>query len=252
MLKKSIILYVMKQLINALKNKRNLIFFDLEGTQESIEIIAIGAVKVSLDAKYNLKSQDKKGFKKYVISAGEIGPYVEKLTSITPEIIKKEGITYEKMIDKFQKYIGKNPQDYVYITYGNYDIKLLRHTLSLHENYGEEFINIICSNYLDLSEFLARYLRDNKGNRCSLIESIVNLEGTPLVNEHDPLVDTKNLIILFDLITKKKKLLAQSYKEILLSYNKCPRPILNVLKKLKANENVTPKDFDTYIDDELK
>ena len=194
----------MKELINILKGKRKLLFFDLEGTQETKEIIAIGASKVNLDAKFFIKSFDKKGFKQYVKSNGEIGKFVIDFT-----------------------------------------------TCQLHNDYGRNFIDIICKNYLDLSNFSSRFVKDNNFNKCSLVESIVNLDGTPLKNEHDPLVDTKNLIILFDLLTKNKQALMREYKKVLSNYGKYPRPIANILKKLNANQNVTPVDFEKYIEDEL-
>ena len=181
----------MKELINILKGKRKLLFFDLEGTQETKEIIAIGASKVNLDAKFFIKNFDKKGFKQYVKSNGEIGKFVTDLTNINEKTLKEKGITFEKMIDKFKSYVGKNPGDFLFITYGNFDLKLLHTTCQLHNDYGRNFIDIICKNYLDLSNFSSRFVKDNNFNKCSLVESIVNLDGTPLKNEHDPLVDTK-------------------------------------------------------------
>ena len=241
----------MKELINILKGKRKLLFFDLEGTQETKEIIAIGASKVNLDAKFFIKNFDKKGFKQYVKSNGEIGKFVTDLTNINEKTLKEKGITFEKMIDKFKSYVGKNPEDFLFITYGNFDLKLLHTTCQLHNDYGRNFIDIICKNYLDLSNFSSRFVKDNNFNKCSLVESIVNLNRTPLKNEHDPLVDTKNLIILFDLLTKNKQALMREYKKVLSNYGKYPRPIANILKKLNANQNVTPVDFEKYIEDEL-
>ena len=53
----------MKFLENVLNCKRKLIFFDLEGTQTTSEIIAIAAIKVTLDARYNVKKLMKKDLK---------------------------------------------------------------------------------------------------------------------------------------------------------------------------------------------
>ena len=43
----------------------------------------------------------------------------------------------------------------------------------------------------------------------------------------------------------------REYKKVLSNYGKYPRPIANILKKLNANQNVTPVDFEKYIEDEL-
>lgn len=239
----------MKILINALKNKRKLIFFDLEGTQFSQEIIAIAAIKVTLDAKFNIKKIDKKGFKQYVKAKDEVGTFVSKLTHITDSQLKKEGIAFEKAINLFKSYVGTNPEEYTFICYGNYDLRLFFNTSHKNDNYGETFIKIISKNCLDFSNFSSTYIKDNKGNKCSLIESIVALNETPLTNEHDPLVDTKNLIILFSAFLNKKEEVAREYKKVLLNYGKYQKPIINILKKLSAGQNVSPQDFDQYIND---
>ena len=49
----------MKFLETLLNGRRKVVFFDLEGTQKTSEIIAIAAVKVTLDTKYNIKKIDK-------------------------------------------------------------------------------------------------------------------------------------------------------------------------------------------------
>lgn len=241
----------MKQLDIVLKNKRKILFFDLEATQESKEVIAIGAIKVNLDAKNFIKSKDKTGFKKYVLSNGPIGKYVENLTHINQDYLNKNGIKYTEMLDKLEKYIGKNIDDFLFVSYGNFDIKLLYFELEKTNNYKIDFIKKISKNYLDFSEFVSKFIKDNNGNKCSLIEAIVNLNGTPYKNEHDPLIDTKNLILLFDLFSKNKSIIAFEYKKVLSNYGKYPRPIANIIKKLNANQNVTPTDFEQYINDEL-
>ena len=147
----------MKILINALKNKRKLIFFDLEGTQFSQEIIAIAAIKVTLDAKFNIKKIDKKGFKQYVKAKDEVGTFVSKLTHITDSQLKKEGITFEKAINLFKSYVGANPEEYTFICYGNYDLRLFFNTSHKNDNYGETFIKIISKNCLDFSNFSSTY-----------------------------------------------------------------------------------------------
>lgn len=242
----------MKFIEKLTKGKRKLIFFDLEGTQTSCEIIAIAAIKVQLDARYMIKQIDDVGFKKYVIPQDKIGHIITKLTGIDDELIKKEGITFEKAIGLFKKYIGKDLDQYMYVTYGNYDKKLLFSTSNKNNSFGMDFIKTISTNYIDFSTFLSKFMKDEKGNNYSLSESIVALGGQFKGIKHDPLSDTKNLVQLYDLFSKNKVMLKAEYKRLICNDPKLPKPISNAIKKLLSNQNVTPKDFEQYIDDYIK
>lgn len=234
------------------KGKRKLIFFDLEGTQTSCEIIAIAAIKVELDAKYNIKKIDKKGFKVYVKSKDKIGPVVIKLTGITEDILKKQGVSFNIAIDGLKKYIGKNHKDYTYLTYGNYDKKLLFETCNLNESYAIDFIKDIAINHVDFASFLSKYMKDENNNSYSLVESIKVLGGTPLGKKHDPFDDTRNLIQLYELVIKNIPILKEQYKKLIYQNPKVEEPVFKVIKKLQNNENVTPKDFEHFVDEYFK
>jgi inhibitor of KinA sporulation pathway (predicted exonuclease) len=242
----------MKFLENLLKCKRKLVFFDLEGTQTTAEIIAIAAIKVTLDAKYNIKKIDEKGFKKYVKSQGSIGPVVTRLTGINEDLLNDLGISYQKAFDAFMTYVGKDINDCIFITYGNYDKKLLFQTCKVNDDYRIDDIKKITTNYADLSLFISRFMKDDKNNLLSLSECVEMLGGTFKGLKHDPMADTVNLVQVYDLFTKNKAAVKERYKHLISTDPKLPKPIANIIKKLDSGQNVSPKDFQQYIDDYLK
>lgn len=242
----------MKFLENLLNCKRKLVFFDLEGTQTSSEIIAIAAIKVTLDARYNVKKIDEKGFKKYVKSKGPIGPVVTRLTGINEDLLNDLGVSYKKAFDAFMNYVGKDINDCMFVTYGNYDKKLLFETCKINDEYRIDDVKRIMSNYIDLSMFISKFMKDDKNNLLSLSECVEYLGGTFKGLKHDPLADTINLVQVYDLFTKNKNVVKERYKKLISSDPKLPKPIANVVKKLNSGQNVTPKDFQQYIDDYLK
>ena len=242
----------MKFLEKLLNCKRKLVFFDLEGTQTTSEIIAIAAVKVTLDAKYNIKKIDEKGFKKYVKAQSDIGPVVTKLTGINEDLLNDLGIPFEKAFDQFMNYIGKDFNECMFITYGNYDKKLLFQTSKVNNDYRFEDIKKITTNYVDLSLFISKFMKDDRNNLLSLSECVEVLGGQFKGLKHDPLADTYNLIQVYDLFLKNRNIVKERYKQLITNDPKLPKPIANLIRKLSSGQNVTPKDFEQYIDDYVK
>ena len=243
---------VMKFLETLLNCKRKVVFFDLEGTQTTSEIIAIAAVKVTLDAKYNIKKIDEKGFKKYVISKGDIGPIVTKLTGINSDLLNDLGIPFTKAFDAFLNYVGKDFANCAFVAYGNYDKKMLMETCKVNDLYRLDDVKKIMSNFVDFSMFISKFMKDDKNNLLSLTECVEALGGSFKGLKHDPMSDTVNLIQIYDLFTKNKTTVKERYKKLISTDPKLPKPIANIMKKLNSGQNVTPKDLEQYIDDYIK
>ena len=242
----------MKFLENLLKCKRKLVFFDLEGTQTTQEIIAIAAVKVTLDAKYNIKKIDEKTYKKYVKSQGEIGPVVTKLTGINEDLLEDLGVSYKEAFDGFVNFVGRDFANCGFVAYGSYDKKLFFETCKVNEEYRMDDVKTIASNYIDLSLFISKFMKDDKNNLLSLTECVEYLGGSFKGLKHDPMADAVNLVQIYDLFTKNKSMVKERYKKLISNDPKLPKPLANVVKKLNSGQNVTPKDFQQYIDDYLK
>jgi hypothetical protein len=85
---------VMKALRKAIKDKRVLVFVDLEGTQFTHEMIEIGAYVAYLDDDLHIKKHDK-GFTTYVKATNPIGRVVvtEYDWHHGKDLIKKKGVS---------------------------------------------------------------------------------------------------------------------------------------------------------------
>ena len=97
----------MKKLAKATRGRKQLIFLDLEGTQFSHELIAIGAIKATIKTDGTIKKLYP-GFKHYVLATQNVGNYVEKLTGITDDLLAREGIPFDKILLMLKKYVGTN------------------------------------------------------------------------------------------------------------------------------------------------
>lgn len=238
----------MKQIDKLINGYKNIVFLDFEGSQYSQEIIAIGAVKCTLDAKNNIKEVSK-GFKVYCKINSQVGKIVTELTGITNELLSNEGLSFEDAIKKFEKYVGK--EDTKFIQYGNFDMHLLHNSQVLNNLEDNEFIQRIFRNNIDLGGLIAQYIRKDKGHMISLIDACkifnLNVEG----EEHDPLSDAINLKNVYEAFLKEKGILRKEYLNHIANSN-YPNPIRKVLKKLMSDQKVTLKDLETYIDEELK
>ena len=78
----------MKKLAKATRGRKHLIFLELEGTQFSHELIAIGAIKATIKTDGTIKKLYP-GFKHYVLASQNVGNYVEKLTGITDDLLAR-------------------------------------------------------------------------------------------------------------------------------------------------------------------
>lgn len=95
----------MKSLVKAINKRKHILFIDLEGTQFSHEMIALGAVKVDLDYKFRVK-KIYKGIKFYVKSVGPIGHFVQDLTGITPELLSSDGLPLKLLLSKSKNIVA--------------------------------------------------------------------------------------------------------------------------------------------------
>ena len=166
-------------------------------------------------------------------------------------MLKNEWIEYSIAIEKIKKYIGRHPENFVYIAYGNYDKTLLLKTDYLNGQNNKEFLDILCKNYLDYSRFLQRFVKNGANNTFSLIEAINVLGGTPLKNIHDPLCDSRNLIILYDSFLQNKSIAKEAYMKNLSNCN-LPYPVSHLINQLNKGESVTPAEYKELVDEYFK
>ena len=241
----------MQEINKILNCRKEVIFLDFEGTQFSQEIFAIGAIKVLLDNK-NRVNKKSSPFKVYVKTQNKIGSIIEKLTGISDDFIKNNGILFSEAIANFKKYCGSDYKKYLFITYGNFDKKLLSTTQHLNNLDDDDFINTILKNSWDISLFFNHYLKGKNGQQLSLKESLETFHITFSGTEHDPSDDAINLMLLYDAFLDKKGIVFEQYKKTLDKYNRMPRPFILLIQKLNEKGSVTSEDYEKLILEDLK
>lgn len=239
----------MKEMTRLLNSSRTVVFMDFEGTQHSQEIIAIGALKCDLDNKGHIKKVYP-GFKRYVKAHDEIGTLVTKLTGITEELLDKEGINFYYCMKYFENYVGK-VSNIKFITYGNFDMRLLHQTTIAEKMESNKMVEKIYKNYIDFASLFQRYVKSKKGTQLSLLDALKIYKVKPKGQAHDPLFDAENLMLLYEEFLTKRSITQEQYKNVLMNNTSYPRPIARAINKLKDNGSITIQDLDKLIEDEL-
>ena len=241
----------MKALKKIFKSISCVVFLDLEGTQFSHEIIEIGAIKSYIDEECQIKRNFKE-FHCYVKSKAKIGELVTNLTNIDQHLLDVEGIEFSRAIAVFKKYLGKDFNKCLFLTYGNSDAAMFHYTLLKNEQMDGQDVKWIAKRCFDFSSFLKNYITDQNGNCLSLKHALevfnLKFEG----KEHGALCDAKNLQILYKNFLIQKDIVKNEYKKTLFRKSNLPGPIQKVMNKLKNGETITPEDYDQIIEDNLR
>ncbi len=232
----------MKSLVKAINKRKHILFIDLEGTQFSHEMIALGAVKVDLDYKFRIK-KIYKGIKFYVKSVGPIGHFVQDLTGITPELLSSEGIPFKVAIEQVKKYCGLSFKKMAFMTFGNHDLRILAKSLEASPSADAEAVHHIIKNDIDMSAILSQYVKDEHGNPYSLVNYLKLFGAEPTGESHDPLNDALDLLKLYKVVLKSPDKLYEEYLKVLKNMKHFPDPIHNAVVKLINGEDVTSKEF---------
>lgn len=240
---------MMKQINKLLKSSKVVVFLDFEGTQFSQEIIAIGAIKVTLDNKNHIKKVSP-GFKKYVKAFGEIGKFVKELTGISEETLDKEGVNFLYAMKYFQKYCG-NEKNIKFITYGNFDMRLLHQSSEINNMQTNLFIKNIFNNYIDFTSIFNQFIKSDKGTQLSLIDALKIFKIKPKGEPHDPLFDAENLMLLYEAFITKKAIVLEEYRNVILNHKQYPNPVAKILKDLKNKKTVSYSDLTKYIEEDI-
>ncbi len=248
---KSATISLVKALRKAIRDKKILVFFDLEGTQFSHEMIEIGAYSVLLHDDLTVKNINPP-FKCYVKSQEQVGKIVTELTGITDKKLHDEGLLFPKAFSEFERYVRKYEDRCTFIAFGNQDIKIIQNSVYLNGNAGISFSRIIKKNYLDFSSFISSYIKDEKGNPYSLT-NYLKIFGVPFAGHaHDAASDAYNLIELYKAFLSKKEIVREEYEKTLSRISHLPKPIQTVMNKLQSGESVSPEFFDKAVEDSLK
>ena len=227
----------MKKLKNIILHRRQLIFLDFEGTQQSHELIAFGAVKVDLHDDLTIK-KSYKGLHRLVRPKKEIGRYVSKLTNITEVDVFDKGIPFFKALLSLRNYAGKKFKDTVFVIFGNHDLRILNQSLVHSPDGDAEIVKTITKNALDFSQFLSEFIKDSHGNPLSLVNNLNLFNVSFNGKAHHPLDDAKNLLMLYQKVLAHPEIMLKQYQQVLSSLKHLPVPLKNIVKKILNQETV--------------
>jgi len=241
----------MKALAKVLCNRKSLCFLDLEGTQFSHEMIAIGAVKVDLRKDQTVKKIHK-GYYTLVKAKNKVGKVVTELTGITDEQIKSSGVPFRVVVSDLRKYMGRDFTKCLFVTFGNHDQRIMAQSLAYNMDVKKEDVQIMIKHSFDFSEFISQFVRDENGNTLSLANMLkvfnLDFEGT----QHNALADTLNLVYLYDAMIKNSDILTVEYRKVLGKMRHLPEPVHQLILDLLADKTVSPTDFTKMVEDALK
>lgn len=241
----------MQALNKYLMNRKTLCFLDLEGTQFSHEMIAIGAVKVSVKKDGTIKKIHK-GYYTLVKAKNRVGSVVTNLTGITDKDLKEKGISFRSAVDNVKKYMGREFTKCLFVTFGNHDVRIISQSLAHNLDARKDDVEVLIKHNFDLADFLNTYLKDENNNNLSLAHMLekfkINFKGT----QHNALADAINLAYLYDAFLKNKDILAVEYRKTLGMYRHLPEPIHRAVERLANGETVKPEEFDAYIKDSIQ
>lgn len=241
----------MKALEKILKGRKSLCFIDLEGTQFSHEMIAIGAVKVDIRKDGSIKKIHR-GYCTLVRPKSRIGKVVTDLTGITEKDVKEKGVPFRVAIQNLKKYMGLYFSKCLFVAFGNHDFRIMAQSLAHNLDVNKDDIETIIKHQFDLAEFMSTYVKDENNNNLSLANFLkvfnVNFKG----KQHNALDDTLNLVYLYDAFLKNQEIVVNEYRKTLGMYRHLPEPIHLAIDKLSKKENVSAEEFESYVRNSLK
>lgn len=237
----------MKKVLKYFKGHKYLCFLDFEGTQFSHEMIAYGAILVTID-KAGKITRRKKSIKRLVKAKNSVGKYVENLTGITRLDLDRFGLNFSDAIKDLKKYCGIHFKGTSFLTFGAHDMRILNQSISYNLDSPKEMCNVIRGNMVDFQSIISEFVKDDHNNPLSLSHCLeaFNLEfdGTA----HDPEYDAINLCRLYEAFMQNSEIVKNEFKKNLNRISYHPTPVNDVMKKLLAGETVTPEDLEKYID----
>jgi len=244
-------IFDMEAVAKILRGRKTILFFDLEATQQSSEVIEIGAVGATVNPDGTIRKLAK-GFSCYVKARHPIGHIVTKLTGITQDTLNKQGLIYHEAITRFQKYVSRFKGGVLFASYGNNDIKILEMSAYANFDEGADFVQQIKKNYIDLSAFFGQYIRTEIGNPYSL-SNCLKLFDVPFAGTaHDALADAMSLERLYDAFVNQQGVVKELYKQTLSHHHSLPKPVAKVMAELAAGNTVTPERYDEFVAESLK
>jgi inhibitor of KinA sporulation pathway (predicted exonuclease) len=241
----------MKCLEKIVKDRRALVFLDLEGTQFSHEMIEIGAYVAVLNDDLTVKKV-LPGFKAFVKAHHPIGSVVLDLTGISQAKLDKEGRAFAETETRFRKYVGKYWESCLFVTFGSHDLRIVNQSVLYNPESSKEIAHEINRCDFDFSAYLSQYVQDPNSNPLSLANYLKVFEVPFEGRAHDALADAFNLLDLYKAVLARKDILAREYKKTLGHLRHLPPPLNKAVSSLNAGTPFTPEMWDEAIAEAFK
>jgi inhibitor of KinA sporulation pathway (predicted exonuclease) len=241
----------MKALEKIIRDRRALVFLDLEGTQISHEMIELGAYIALLNDDLSVKAV-LPGFECYVKAHHPIGGIVNRMTGITQRTLDEKGLPFPEVEDRFRKYVGKYWGRCLFVTFGNHDLRIVNQSVLNNLTADKEIAHDINHYDLDFSLFLSQYIQDPNSNPLSLANYLKVFELPFEGQAHDALADALNLLDLYKAFLARPDIVAREYKKTLSHIHHLPSPLTKVVLALNEGKTVTPEEWDEAIKESIQ
>lgn len=223
---------------------------DIEGTQFSHEVIQIAGVLFELDENKDIIGDEPLySFKEYCKAQEQVGPVVTALTGITDEIISAQGHDFSTAMHTLNRAIGNLGHTLAVVVFGNQDGLMLNNSLLRSEPnpFLFSFVTYLRKHIFDYSEFISKYVRDEKGQPLSLLHLLDLFEIEQCGAAHDPLIDAMNLKNLYQRVNRSPEKLKEQYKKRILSTGgrfSDEYIIKKYIRRLVEGEDIKASEFD--------
>jgi len=236
----------MKKLAKLLAHRRTVVFLDLEGTQQSHELIAIAAIKADLNEDLTIK-KSYKGMFHLVRPKKEVGRFVTQLTNITEVDVVDKGISYAKAMLALRNYVGKNFKKTVFFVFGNHDSRIFHQSFHYSPDADETIVKNVTHNLIDFSSFLGEFIKDQNGNPLSLINNLLVFKEPFQGVHHQPLDDAKNLMNLYRKVLERKDILLEEYIKVFQLLRHIPEPLKHMIQLIMKDQTVNKDQFISHL-----
>ncbi|MCR5078380.1 MAG: hypothetical protein K6B65_00420 [Bacilli bacterium] len=241
----------MKSLVKALKKRTTAVFFDLEGTGTSHEIVEIGAIKATLKPDGTIKKVFKP-FHYYVMPKAKMGSYVSSLTGLTDRFLEENGIPFRVMQKSLTKYVGKDYKNAVYFCYGDQDPHMFIYSAENNMDASMEEAKFVAHHCFNFLSFFSRYVTGDDGNPINLTKACDLFGVKPTGKAHTALADAYGLMNLYSAFLEKTDLVASEYRKTLFRGRGLPEPFRIVLARLQKGESIDLATFDNILKESLE
>lgn len=243
----------MKALKKELRDSKALVFFDLEGTGESHEMIEIGAYLAEIGEECAL-GKIKGPFKRYVKAKNPIGYHVTKITGITEKKLVEEGRPFAEVVTDFRHFVGRYWESARFVAFGPHDLRIINQS-AFHspENLNLAYLRNWTRRFWDFQAFLQRFITDERNNPLSLVHYVEKFNLAFEGENHDAASDAKNLMAVYSaFLANKETIVYEEYGKTILRNRKLPEPALRVLRNLSEGQTVTGEDYQKAIRESLE